>query len=94
MHNRLTEQVLDTDMLYLMTDSQNILQPEEKINMIIGLLEATSKFISAYRRSQPISLVQNETVTDLVIILVYFTNWEEFWKKIRHMLAQWFPFKQ
>ena len=76
MRNYLAEQVLNNDMVYLITEYQKTLEDPHIVEPLLQLLKVTSKFIEIFRSMVPISSTHDERLTHLQSILLFFDDWE------------------
>lgn len=78
MRNRLAEDVLDHNMLHLMTVYQTSLGEDgQKLNSSIELLKHTSVIVKVFRDSRPIKNYEDSRLTELRDVLAWFQSWEE-----------------
>ena len=85
MRNHLAEQVLDSNMLYLMERYQQTLPDPSQLNACVSLLRGTSSFISTFRSAEPITSTTDDRLTELGKILAFFTDWEAQYKEEKHV---------
>ena len=85
MRNHLAEQVLDSNMLYLMERYQQTLSDPSQLNACVSLLRVTSSFISIFRSAEPITSTTDDRLTELGKILAFFTDWEAHYKEEKHV---------
>lgn len=77
MRNKLTEDVLDCDMLYLMECFQKTLGDNGYLfDDSIALLKATSTMVKTFRDRRPIYDIQDLRLDDLSEALAWFNKWE------------------
>lgn len=77
MRNKLAEQVLDKDMLFLFKSYQATLDVPERLASTILLLEHTSILVDVFRDTRPISERTDTRLTQLAAVLSFFNKWEE-----------------
>ena len=84
MRNHLAEQVLNSDMLYLMEKFQETLPQPSQLNATLSLLRITSSFINIFRSPEPVTNLQDDRLTQLSTILVFFDDWHDHCKKEKY----------
>lgn len=77
MRNKLAEQVLDKDMLFLMKSYQATLHDPERLSSTVALLENTSVLVEIFRDRRPISEPSDGRLQQLEQVLQFFNTWEE-----------------
>lgn len=83
MRNKLAEDVLDKEMLYLMQCFQKFLgETGDVLEDSINLLKATSEIVAVFRDKRPITDVEDVRLDKLEESLSWFQNWE------KHVLVQ------
>ena len=81
MRNHLAEQVLNSDMLFLMQSYQQTLPDSSCLNGVIALLDMTSQYISIYRSRNKTCTLEDPRLETLRTVLDFFTSWEVFCKE-------------
>lgn len=76
MRNKLAEQVLDNDMLFLMKSYQATHDKPELISSTISFLENTSVLVKIFTDWRPICETTNVRLTQLEEVLQFFNDWE------------------
>lgn len=76
MRNRLAEQVLDKDMLFLMKSYQATLDDPERLSSTIDLLHNTSVLVDIFRDTRPITDPNDARLNQLGEVLKFFSDWE------------------
>ena len=76
MRNRLAEQVLDKDMLFLMKSYQATVNEPERLSATIQLLEKTSVLVEFFGDTRPICDPWDKRVKELDDIRNFFCKWE------------------
>lgn len=77
MRNKLAEEVLNTEMLYLMKSYQATLSQPESLASTVELLEQTSVLVDIFSDTRPISSVSDKRLQELNKVLHFFNSWEE-----------------
>ena len=77
LRNRLAEQVLDKDMLFLMRSYQATLNEPEKLSATVQLLEKTSLLVELFGDTRPVYDPSDERVIRLDELLSFFAKWEQ-----------------
>ena len=76
MRNKLAEQVLDKDMLFLMKSYQTSIDNPERLSSTIAVLENTSVLVEIFRDRRSISESSDGRIQQLEQVLQFFNKWE------------------
>ena len=76
MRNKLAEEVLSKDMLYLMQIYQSTLDYPERLSATIEFLENTSLLVDFFSDKRVISTMSDKRFSQLSGVLKYFNDWE------------------
>ena len=85
MRNRLAEEVLNKEMLFLMKSYQATLSTPEKLASIVELLEHTSILVDFFSDTRPIASASDRRLEDLNKVLKFFNGWEEQIKSLKNV---------
>lgn len=77
MRNHLAEEVLDSNMLHLMKEYQKSLRKGQELDGAVDLLEQSSRLISIFRDSIPITSIHDKRIGTLLSIREWFRTWRE-----------------
>ena len=76
MRNRLAEQVLDKDMLFLMKSYQATLDKPELVSSTVCFLENTSVLVDVFTDRRPVCEPSDKRLRRLREVLEFFNSWE------------------
>ena len=78
MRNHLAEEVLNSDMLYLLQCYRESLTDGKVLLPAIKLLEITSQFITVFRSPHPIVSIQDSRLATLASVKIFFQDWKQY----------------
>ena len=87
MRNHLAEQILNSDMLYLMRQYQKTLSDPSSVEGTVDLLCETSKLVEIFRSHMPLTSLEDERIDQLREVCVHFRDWNYFCKAQKDSLV-------
>ena len=94
MRNKLAEQVLDKDILFLMKSYQATLDDPERLSSTVCLMENTSVLVDVFKDKRPICDSTDRRLQQLREVLRFFNDWEKYaeefivYSSLKHLLSK------